>query len=346
MGEMPNGTSERVAKLVIGTRGSRLALWQANHVAERIRLACPELTVETEVIKTTGDKILDVALSKIGDKGLFTKELEVALADGRVDICVHSMKDVPTTLPESLEIGAMLERADVRDTLVAAPGMTLKTLPSGARVGTGALRRLAQLRALRSDLTFVDLRGNLDTRIRKVQEGELDAVILASAGIRRMGWEEHISAYLSVDEVVPAVGQGAIGLEIRSDDEHTHAVCERVTSHATMCCVGAERHIMRTLEGGCQVPIGAYARIERNVEGDTTGSVSWTGMFRIDAMVASLDGSDLIRSAIESPLGEGESIPGPEDVTALAQTVVEGLLEQGAREILHEVRMANGIDVG
>lgn len=314
----------------IGTRGSKLALWQAYHVADCLREACPDLEVSVEVIKTKGDKILDVALSKIGDKGLFTKELEQALFDGRVDVCVHSMKDVPTVLPEGLVLAGCLARADARDVLVASPGTTFATLPAGARVGTGALRRLSQLRAVRDDLDYVEVRGNLDTRIAKVHEGVLDAIVLAAAGVQRMGWGYEVAETFSSDEVVPAVGQGAIGLEIRSGDERAACACASVRHAATDVCVAAERHIMSALDGGCQVPIGAYARFE----GDE---------IVIDAFVGKLDGSLMLRSSIRTLLAQPVDVEGVEGASlkacALAQQVVEQLEARGAHAILDEVRV-------
>lgn len=316
-------------RLVIGTRGSKLALWQAEHVAARLRAARPELDVTVEVIKTKGDKILDVALSKIGDKGLFTKELEQALFDGRVDVCVHSMKDVPTVLPEGLTLAGCLPRADAYDVLVAPQGTTFANLPSGARVGTGALRRLSQLRALRDDLDYVEVRGNLDTRINKVHEGALDAIVLASAGIHRMGWEREIAATFSVDEMVPAVGQGAIGLEIRADDRRTAEFCALTCCPVTTACVAAERHVMRALDGGCQVPIGAYARFEG-------------AQLVLDAFVGRLDGTLLLKSHLAEPLAAPRTAAEEPAVRsaacALAQRAVDELVAAGARTVLDEVR--------
>lgn len=315
--------------LKIGTRGSKLALWQARYTADLLHAACPDLEVSIEVIKTKGDKILDVALSKIGDKGLFTKELEQALLEGRVDVCVHSMKDVPTVLPEGLVLAGCLPRADARDVLVAPQGTTFVTLPAGARVGTGALRRLSQLQALRSDLTYVEVRGNLDTRIGKVHEGALDAIVLAAAGIERMGWVGEVAEAFPVDVVVPAVGQGAIGLEIRADDWQTTQDCARVRCAVADACVAAERHIMRALDGGCQVPIGAYARYE-------------DAEFVLDAFVGTLDGSRALRSRVSAPLTRPAGIEVLEATThetcALAQQAVEDLEAQGARAVLAQVR--------
>lgn len=309
-------------KLVIGTRGSKLALWQSEYVKGLVE-EITGLPVELKVIKTTGDKILDVPLAKVGGKGLFTKELEVELAAGNVDLCVHSMKDVPTELPEGLVIAAMPERVDPRDVIVSGnAGYDLESLPQGAKMGTSSLRRVAQVRALRPDLEIVDVRGNLDTRMRKAEEGQVDAVILASAGITRMGWADRISHYIPTSQMISAVGQGAIGIEIREDDEFMLHVMEQIGHPETMECVTAERVVMRTLEGGCQVPIGAYTRYE-----DDT--------LVMDAMVGSLDGTHIIREQLCGDPGEPE---------ALGDAMVERLLSLGAAEILAEIRKANGAD--
>ena len=302
-------------KLTIGTRGSKLALWQAEYIRARVE-GITGLPVCIKIIKTTGDKILDVPLAKVGAKGLFTKEIEVALASGEVDLAVHSMKDVPTELPEGLVIAAMPERVDPRDAIVSGAGYTLDTLPRGGRVGTSSLRRVAQVRALRPDVEIVDVRGNLDTRMRKAETGEVDAVILAAAGITRMGWAERITHYIPTDEMVSAVGQGAIGVEIREDDEFMQGVCAELSDADTMTCVRAERVVMRTLEGGCQVPIGAFARI---VE----------GKLALDAVVGSIDGTTILRARFEGD---------PSDPDELGRSTVERLLELGAAEVLAEIR--------
>lgn len=308
-------------ELVIGTRGSKLALWQAEHIKGMVE-EITGLPVRLKVIKTTGDKILDVPLAKVGGKGLFTKELEVALMAGEVDMCVHSMKDVPTELPEGLFIAAMPKRVDPRDVIVSGKGYTLDTLPEGARVGTSSLRRVAQVRNLRPDVEIVDVRGNLDTRMRKAEEGVVDAVILAAAGITRMGWADRITHYIEPEQMISAVGQGAIGVEIREDDEDMRHLMERIGHPETMECVTAERVVMRRLEGGCQVPIGAYARIE----GAT---------MVMDAMVGSLDGSTIVRRHVEGPA---------EDPVALGERMVRELLDGGAGEILAEIRGAERAD--
>jgi hydroxymethylbilane synthase len=305
--------------LVIGTRGSKLALWQSEYIKARLE-ALTGLPVCLKVIKTTGDKVLDVPLAKIGGKGLFTKELEVELMAGAVDLCVHSMKDVPTELPEGLMIGAMPERVDPRDAIVSGAGYNLTTLPKGARLGTSSLRRRAQVLALRPDLEIVDVRGNLDTRMRKAENGELDAVILASAGITRMGWAERITHYIDTDQMCPAVGQGAIGVEVRRADDFMLDVCRRLADLETMACVTAERVVMRTLEGGCQVPIGAYCRFEDD-------------MLVMDGVVASIDGTKTVRNRMEG------SPAAPELLGAM---MVGRLLDLGAAEILADVRAAAG----
>ena len=305
-------------KLVIGTRGSKLALWQSEYIKGLVE-EITGLPVELKIIKTTGDKILDVPLAKVGGKGLFTKELEVELMAGTVDLCVHSMKDVPTELPEGLYISAMPKRVDPRDALVSGAGYSLESLPQGAKVGTSSLRRIAQVRALRPDVEIVDVRGNLDTRMRKAENGELDVVILASAGITRMGWAERISSYIPTEQMVSAVGQGAIGIEIREDDEFMREVSSTICDPDTFDCVSAERVVMRKLEGGCQVPIGAYAVLD----GDT---------MRMDAIVGSVAGDRIIRTSAEGPAS---------DPIGLGETVVARLVEMGADEILSEIRAAS-----
>jgi hydroxymethylbilane synthase len=305
-------------RLVIGTRGSKLALWQSEYIKGRIE-ALTGMPVSLEVIKTTGDKILDVPLAKVGGKGLFTKEIEVELSAGTVDLAVHSMKDVPTELPEGLMIGAMPERVDPRDAIVSGAGYDLETLPEGARIGTSSLRRRSQVLALRADLDIVDVRGNLDTRMRKAETGEVHAVILAAAGITRMGWADRIGHYIDTSAMCPAVGQGAIGIEVRMDDEFMLEVCERLTHLETMACVTAERVVMRTLEGGCQVPIGAYCRFEQ-------------GALVMDGVVGSLDGREIVRYRLEGTPAEPEM---------LGAAMVDRLLGLGAGAILEAIRGAS-----
>ncbi len=311
------------AKLRIGSRGSMLALWQSNHIKSALETANPGLEVEVVIIKTQGDIIQDVALSKIGDKGLFTKELEVALANGDVDLCVHSMKDVPTALPEGLMLGPIPKRVAAYDALIAPAGVTsLDELAVGARIGTGSLRRRAQLYALDKGFELVQLRGNLDTRIKKVEEGLLDAVILAAAGINRLGWQDRIAAIIPAEVMTPAVGQGALALELREEDELTAERVSTLSCTTTEICVLAERHIMRVLEGGCQVPIGAHAYVEE-------------GVFKICGMVAKTDGSKVVRAKAEGTAAKS---------LELAQKVVDDLLSLGAVEILEHARQQAGED--
>lgn len=308
------------AGLVLGTRGSKLALWQARYIKEKVE-KITGLPVEIRKIKTTGDKILDVPLAKVGGKGLFTKEIEVELIAGDVDLAVHSMKDVPTELPEGLCMAATPEREDPRDVVVSGAGYDLDSLPEGGRLGTSSLRRRAQVLALRTDIDVVDVRGNLDTRMRKAEEGEVDAVVLAAAGIRRMGWADRITHYIDVDQMVPAVGQGAIGVEVREDDELLLGVCRELTCDETLTCVTSERVVMRQLEGGCQVPIGAYARFE---DGDP-------GTLVMDGMVGSIEGEIILRDRVSGPA---------DDPIALGERMVERLRGLGAEEVLAEIRGA------
>lgn len=308
-------------KLVIGTRGSKLALWQSEYIKGLVE-EITGLPVELKIIKTTGDKILDVPLAKVGGKGLFTKELEVELMAGTVDLCVHSMKDVPTELPEGLGICAMPPRVDPRDVIVSGAGYNLDSLPQGAKLGTSSLRRRSQVVAMRPDLEIVDVRGNLDTRMSKAENGELDAVILAAAGIKRLGWESRITHFIEPEQMVSAVGQGAIGVEIREDDEFMADVCAKIADPDTMTCVTAERVVMRKLEGGCQVPIGAYARLNGDV-------------LMMDGMVGSVDGSTILREHLEGPAS---------DPIALGEAMVAALLALGADKVLAAIRDADDVD--
>lgn len=317
-------------KLILGTRGSALALWQANWIKELLE-ATGEVVVEIRTIKTTGDKITDVPLAKVGGKGLFTKEIEVDLLDGRIDLAVHSMKDVPTDLPDGLALAAMPARADAHDVVVAHAGADLLSVPTGGRVGTSSLRRISQLRALRPDVEVVDVRGNLDTRMRKAEAGEVDMVILAAAGIKRMGWGERITATIPTDQMVPAVGQGAVGVEIRSDDEMMIELCDRISDADTLACVRAERVVMNILEGGCQVPIGAYARFLEDETG-AAGEAAGKRRMVLDAMVGSVDGTRIVRCRVEGAPRDGEE---------LGQRAARELKEQGADAILDEIRQAN-----
>jgi hydroxymethylbilane synthase len=295
--------------LVIASRGSQLALWQAHWVQSQLAALGRETRIE--IIKTTGDKITDVPLAKVGTKGLFTKEIEEALLDGRADLAVHSLKDLPTELPAGLVLAAVPQREDPRDAIV---GKRLADLPAGARVGTSSLRRSAQLRKLRPDLVIESVRGNLDTRLRKLDEGQYDAIVLAAAGLKRLGWEDRIAEAFDADVMCSAVGQGALAIETRSHGAG-HDACKALDHSATHSAVLAERGVLGSLGGGCQVPIGAHARIEN-------------GRLHLLGLVAAPDGSELIRAEIDGPVSEAE---------ALGRTLGGELLERGARRILEEV---------
>jgi hydroxymethylbilane synthase len=295
--------------LVIASRGSQLALWQARWA--HAQLGAAGLESRIEIIKTTGDKITDVPLAKVGTKGLFTKEIEEALLDGRADLAVHSLKDLPTELPPGLTLAAVPAREDPRDALV---GKRLADLAPGARVGTSSLRRAAQLRALRPDLAIESVRGNLDTRLRKLDEGLYDAILLAAAGLKRLGWGDRIAEILPPERMCPAVGQGALAIETRLSGPGFEAA-RALDDAATHAAVAAERGVLRSLGGGCQVPIGAHARLEN-------------GEVRIAAIVASPDGARIIRGESHGPAAEAD---------ALGAALGETLLARGAREILNEV---------
>ncbi len=311
------GTPQSVIRL--GSRGSRLALWQAEHIRSAIE-ARTGRAVEISKIRTTGDRILDVPLARVGGKGLFVKEIEEALLSGRIDLAVHSMKDVPTDLPDRLEIAAITRREDPRDAFLSAKYRGVEELPMGARVGTSSLRRQTQLLGIRPDLRIESLRGNLDTRIRKMEEGAFDAVILAAAGIRRLGWEAKITRYLSPEESLPAIGQGALGIEIRRDDPATLEAVAFLNDRDTALAVRAERGFLKRLEGGCQVPIAAFGR----TEGETIA---------LEGLVGLPDGSRIVR---------GSRTGGAADPEALGIGLAEDLLLRGAKEILDEVYRTAG----
>jgi len=311
-------------KIIIATRGSKLAMWQAEWVKGQLIKNNPALQVDLLRIKTTGDKILDVPLAKIGGKGLFVKEIEEALLRGDADLAVHSMKDVPVILPEGLRISAICRREDPRDAFVTRlsdSGSKIPSfmdLPRGATVGTSSLRRSCQIKAKRADLNIKQLRGNLDTRIRKLDEGQFDAIIVASAGMRRLGLEKRITELLSTDISLPAIGQGAIGIECREDDEFVNGLLKDLNHTETSICVRAERAFLRRLEGGCQVPIAAYATIDSKPDPSLT----------INGLVGSISGDIIIRGSMSGSIDEAESIG-----TSLA----EDLLSRGADRILREV---------
>jgi len=301
--------------LRIATRKSPLAMWQAEHVASALREAHPGLTVEILGMSTQGDKILDTPLAKIGGKGLFVKELEQRMLDNSADIAVHSMKDVPVELPEGLHLGVIMEREDPRDAFVANRFEQLADLPEGAKVGTSSLRRQCQLADRRPDLEIIPLRGNVNTRLRKLDDGAYDAIILASAGLIRLGMGDRIRSFIDTDDSLPAIGQGAIGIECRGDDERVNALLSPLHHTDTAVCVAAERAMNARLEGGCQVPIGGHARLD----GDS---------LYLRGLVGTVDGSEIVRADIRGPREQAE---------ALGRGVAEELLAHGAGAILREL---------
>jgi len=302
-------------RLIIGSRGSRLALWQAEQAKDRLLALNPDFEIQIDVIKTTGDVKPD-PLSVIGGKGVFTKELEEALLDKRIDIAVHSLKDLPTIIPERLSISAICEREDPRDALVLRDGShaaSLRDLSEKSVVGTSSQRRLAQLKALRSDLVIKDLRGNVDTRVRKLDEGQYDALILASAGLIRLGLRDRISAAISPSEILPAVGQGAIGIEVRADDHVALEATSKLNHHETELACRAERAFLRSLGGGCQFPIAAHAIVDGE-------------MLKLEGLVAKPDGSAILRDQLSRTTAEAD---------LLGSELAERLLSCGAGELLN-----------
>ncbi|MFQ5862744.1 MAG: hydroxymethylbilane synthase [Candidatus Brocadiales bacterium] len=313
-------------RIVIGSRGSKLAMTQSQWVKTRLEGLHSNLEITIQRIITKGDKITDVALSRIGGKGLFTKELEVALQDGRIDMAIHSLKDLPTELPDGLALGAVPEREDPHDLLISKnDSSTLGHLPKGSKLGTSSLRRRAQILSLRPDLEVVDLRGNLDTRLRKLETTDLDAIIVAKAGVMRLGAFRKNFSIIPFEEVTPAVGQGALGIESRKDDEEIQAVLASIDHPPTRYVVEAERTLMFVLEGGCQVPIGAIGQCTAN------------GTLELEAVVCSLNGSKVIRNRHSGP---------PERARDIGQTLAHRLLDMGAREILREIREGLGGEIG
>jgi hydroxymethylbilane synthase len=303
-------------KFVIGSRGSELALWQAEFVKDRLQTAFPDNQFEIRIIRTTGDDLLDRPLSKIGDKGLFTKQIEAELDEGQIDLAVHSLKDLQTEQPAGLTIGAVCEREMPNDVLISKIGGSIDDLPEGATVATGSLRRRSQLLHYRPDLKITEIRGNVPTRFRKLNDSNIDAMILAYAGVSRLGLDEHISQIIPFDVMLPAVGQGAVAVEIRKGDERTAEIVNQLDHLPTRICVTAERAFLKTLEGGCQVPIGAYATLD----GDT---------INLEGMVGRLDGIVIIR---ECSLGKAD------DAESLGIELANSLIERGARELLDAMR--------
>ena len=301
-------------KFIIGSRGSELALWQTNFVKATLEKHFPELNLEIKIIKTTGDKLLDVALAKIGDKGLFTKQIETALLNREIDLAVHSLKDLQTVQPEGLCIGAISKREMPNDVLIAKKYVSIDGLPTGAKVATGSLRRKSQLLNYRPDLKIFEIRGNVPTRIKKFEESDLDAMILAFAGVHRLNLDAHISQIIPFEIMLPAVGQGAMAVEIRTEDHDLQQTLQLSDDAETRRCVTAERAFLRSLEGGCQVPIGANAIIKN-------------GEIHLEGMVGNLDGSVNLR----------ESLSG-ENAEDLGVNLAQILIEKGANELLENTR--------
>lgn len=299
----------------IGTRASLLAMTQSTNIKNLIEAQYPGTTVELVKIITKGDKIVDVPLAKVGGKGLFVKELEEAMLSREVDMAVHSMKDVPSDLPEELHIGVVTKREDPRDAFLSVKYKSVHDLPHGAKVGTSSLRRKAQLFSLRPDLEIHDLRGNLDTRIRKLDEGVYDAIILATAGLNRLQWSHRITAYFSAGEMLPAVAQGAVGIELRKDCAELLAGLAFLQHEETTIAVTGERGFLHRLEGGCQVPIGAHGTV-------AAGQLTLTGL------IASVDGKEILRKTVSGPVAEA---------APMGVTLAEELLNMGGRVILEEV---------
>ncbi|MFC1856442.1 hydroxymethylbilane synthase [Thermodesulfobacteriota bacterium] len=305
-----------ISSIKLGTRGSKLALWQANWVKTTLQNRHSDLSIELIPIRTKGDKILDVPLAKVGGKGLFVKEIEEAILDGRIDLAVHSMKDMPAEIAEGLVIGAIPERESHKDVLIAKNGQRLGKLAPGAQIGTSSLRRAAQLRKARPDITVVPLRGNLDTRLRKLESENLDAVVLAAAGVKRLQMENRITEYLDEDIMLSAVGQGALCIEIRNNDPEVAAIISPLDHPKTRAIVMGERAFLSRLEGGCQVPIAAHGIIDQ-------------GTFKLSGLVADLEGKIVIRDSISGPAGESERI---------GIDLADRLLSSGAKEILENLK--------
>lgn len=299
----------------IGTRASALALWQAEWVKAELGKKYPDMTVSLTKIKTTGDKILDVPLAMVGGKGLFVKEIEEAMLANEIDIAVHSMKDVPTFFPDGLHLSCITKREDARDALLSRNNVKFSDLHHGANIGTSSLRRQAQLMSLRPDFVIHQLRGNVGTRLQKLKEGKFDAIILAAAGVKRLGLADNVSEYLSPEIILPAIGQGALGIECRVDDQELNDMIAFFNHADSRTCVTGERALLRRLEGGCQVPIACYGQVKEN-------------KLKLIGLVGSVDGRRIVRDSIE-----GE----PANAEKLGVTLAEKLLVQGADVILREV---------
>lgn len=303
------------ANLIIGTRQSLLALWQSNHIASLLRKQYPDCQVTLKKIVTKGDRILDVPLAQIGGKGLFTKEIETELLDGTVDLAVHSLKDMPTVLPEGLCLTAITTRANVGDAFVSNKYASFSELPQGAVLGTSSLRRKAQLLAVRPDLKIVDLRGNVDTRLRKLDEGQMDAIILAAAGLERLGHADRIREIIPTTVCLPAVGQGALAIECRNDNKEVRDMLAFLNDLPTKQATDAERAFLGLIEGGCQVPIGVHAEVEND-------------NVKIEAVIASLDGSKVLRNNITGPAVNAAD---------LGRKLGQQMLAEGGKQILADI---------
>ena len=305
----------KAQKIIIGSRGSQLALWQANWVKSQLERLHSDVDINVRVITTSGDKIQDVPLAKIGGKGLFVKEIEEALLANEIDLAVHSMKDVPMELPTELGISVITKRENPLDALISKNGEKLADLPQGATIGTSSLRRSSQLLKYRDDFKIHPLRGNVDTRLRKVEEGKYDAILLASAGLNRLGWANRITEEISHDILLPAMGQGALGIETRLDDTKIYDLISTLNHEQTHYAVSAERSLVGRLDGGCQVPIGAYARVEK-------------GLITLKGLVASLDGEVIYKLENVGPV---------DDAINIGQELGSKLLKMGANEILEKL---------
>ena len=306
-------------KITIGTRSSKLAMWQSLHVKEELgrHFGLPLHEINIKEIKTKGDHIIDVALSKIGDKGLFTKEIEDALLKNEIDLAVHSLKDLLTKLPSGLKIGAVLKREPANDVIISKNKIKFKDLQSKAKIGTSSLRRMCQLKALRQDLEYLDLRGNLDTRIRKLEEGQYDAIVLAFAGVKRLGFESKITEHLNPTEILPAVGQGAIAIEMRDNDKDIENIILKLNDNETYLSAVAERAFLETLQGGCQVPIGAYSLVNKS-------------QITLHGMIGSLDGKKIVKDKTTCQLEISEC-------RNIGINLAHKLLQNGGREILEGI---------
>ena len=304
-------------KIVIGSRGSELAIWQANWVKDALLRNFPDLSLSVEIIKTKGDKVLDTPLSRIGDKGLFTKEIEHALQDRRIDLAVHSLKDLPTVLPDGLVISAVTVRAERRDAFISKQYATLVDLPHGATIATGSLRRKSQLLNYRDDLNIVDIRGNILTRLKKFDDSLYDALVLAYAGLERLSLEHRVKHIIPTGIILPAVGQGVMAVETREDDTELNSMMKVLHNMNAFIEITAERSFLRQLEGGCQVPIGIYSEVKNNA------------ILILEGMIGRIDGKRVVREQI---MGEAA------DPAELGKRLAEVLLEKGGKEILDEIR--------